>query len=75
MRERIGLTSQAATVDGLMSGAANLEMIGRLYHLPRHLARQRAGELLERLRLPTPATGSCATTPAGCAAGSTSPPA
>src|ERR1700755_1117441 len=27
VREQIGLTSQAATVDGLMSGAANLEMI------------------------------------------------
>jgi ABC-2 type transport system ATP-binding protein len=51
VRERIGLTSQAATVDGLMSGAANLEMIGRLYHLPRRVARERAAELLERLAL------------------------
>jgi ABC-2 type transport system ATP-binding protein len=51
VRERIGLTSQAATVDGLMDAAANLEMIGRLYHLPRKLARQRAAELLEKLRL------------------------
>ena len=51
VRERIGLTSQAATVDGLMSGQANLEMIGRLYHLPAATARARAGELLERLNL------------------------
>jgi ABC-2 type transport system ATP-binding protein len=51
VRERIGLTSQAATVDGLMSARANIEMIGRLYHLPRAIARQRADELLERLRL------------------------
>ncbi|MET0557043.1 MAG: ATP-binding cassette domain-containing protein [Solirubrobacterales bacterium] len=51
VRERIGLTSQAATVDGLMTAAANLEMIGRLYHLPRRVARERAGELLERLDL------------------------
>jgi ABC-2 type transport system ATP-binding protein len=51
VRERIGLTSQAATVDGLMSAKANLEMIGRLYHLPRRVARERAGELLERLDL------------------------
>jgi len=51
VRERIGLTSQAATVDGLMSAGANLEMIGRLYHLPRRIARERAGELLERLDL------------------------
>jgi ABC-2 type transport system ATP-binding protein len=50
-RKRIGLTSQAATVDGLMSARANLEMIGRLYHLPRAVIRQRTTELLERLRL------------------------
>ncbi|HET9184560.1 MAG TPA: ATP-binding cassette domain-containing protein [Solirubrobacterales bacterium] len=51
VREQIGLTSQAATVDGLMSGAANLEMIGRLYHLPRKVARARAAELLAELQL------------------------
>ena len=51
VRERIGLTSQSATVDGLLSGAANLEMIGRLYHLPRSVARAQAAELLERLNL------------------------
>jgi ABC-2 type transport system ATP-binding protein len=51
VRERIGLTSQAATVDGLMSGSANLEMIGRLYHLPRKVARARAAQLLAELRL------------------------
>jgi len=51
VRERIGLTSQTATVDGLMSGAANLEMIGRLYHLPAKVARARAADLLAQLRL------------------------
>jgi ABC-2 type transport system ATP-binding protein len=51
VRQRIGLTSQAATVDGLMSGADNLEMIGRLYHLPRKVARSRAAELLGQLQL------------------------
>jgi ABC-2 type transport system ATP-binding protein len=51
VREQIGLTSQAATVDGLMSGAANLEMIGRLYHLPTKVARARAAELLVALQL------------------------
>jgi ABC-2 type transport system ATP-binding protein len=51
VRERIGLTSQAATVDGLMDASANLELIGRLYHLPRRVARRRAAELLERLQL------------------------
>jgi ABC-2 type transport system ATP-binding protein len=51
VRDQIGLTSQAATVDGLMSGFANIEMIGRLYHLPRNVARARAGELLAELGL------------------------
>jgi ABC-2 type transport system ATP-binding protein len=51
VRERIGLTSQAATVDGLITARGNLEMIGRLYHLPRRIARERAGDLLERLDL------------------------
>jgi ABC-2 type transport system ATP-binding protein len=51
VRAQIGLTSQAATVDGLMSGAANLEMIGRLYHLPRKVAQARAQELLAELAL------------------------
>jgi ABC-2 type transport system ATP-binding protein len=51
VRARIGLASQAATVDGLLSARANLELIGRLCHLPRARARQRADELLERLSL------------------------
>ena len=48
VRARIGLAGQSATVDGLLSGRANLELIGRLYHLPRQEARRRADELLER---------------------------
>jgi ABC-2 type transport system ATP-binding protein len=48
VRARIGLAGQSATVDGLLSGRANLELIGRLYHLPRDEARRRADELLER---------------------------
>jgi ABC-2 type transport system ATP-binding protein len=34
-----------------MSARANLEMVGRLHHLPKARARQRADELLERLGL------------------------
>lgn len=49
VRENIGLTAQQATVDGLMTARANLEMIARLYHMPRAVARKRASELLERL--------------------------
>ncbi len=51
VRARIGVAAQAATVDGLMSGRANLEMIGRLYHLRPAAARARAGELLTMLGL------------------------
>jgi ABC-2 type transport system ATP-binding protein len=51
VRAHIGLAAQAATVDGLLSARANLELVGRLYHLPRRAARKRADELLERLGL------------------------
>jgi ABC-2 type transport system ATP-binding protein len=51
VRAQIGVAAQAATVDGLLTARANLEMIGRLYHLPRGAARRRADELLERLSL------------------------
>src|SRR4051794_17209506 len=51
VRARIGLTGQSATVDGLLSARANLELVGRLYHMPRALRRARAEELLAQLRL------------------------
>jgi ABC-2 type transport system ATP-binding protein len=51
VRERIGLAGQHATVDELLSGRANLVMIGRLHHLDRHAARARADALLERFSL------------------------
>jgi ABC-2 type transport system ATP-binding protein len=51
VRARLGLAGQAATVDGLLTARANLEMVGQLYHLPRAEARRRADELLERLDL------------------------
>jgi ABC-2 type transport system ATP-binding protein len=51
VRRRIGVASQQATVDGLLSGRANLEMVGRLYHLPKLTARRRADELLEMVDL------------------------
>jgi ABC-2 type transport system ATP-binding protein len=47
VRERIGLAGQYAAVDENLSGAENLEMVGRLYHLGRRAARERARELLE----------------------------
>ena len=51
VRTRIGLAGQATTVDDLLTARANLEMSGRLYHLPRREARRRGDELLERLGL------------------------
>jgi ABC-2 type transport system ATP-binding protein len=51
VRRRIGVAAQQATVDGLLSARANLEMVGRLYHLPKLTARRRADELLELVDL------------------------
>ena len=76
VRERIGLAGQYATVDGLLTARANLEMVGRLYHLPRALARV-AGAANARASRPR----GCRRAPgphllrAACAGGSTSPPA
>ncbi len=51
LRSRIGLAGQYAAVDENLTGAENLEMVGRLYHLPKGEPRQRATELLERFGL------------------------
>jgi ABC-2 type transport system ATP-binding protein len=51
VRERIGVTGQQSTVDDLLTARGNLEMVGRLYHLPREQVRRRAEELLELLNL------------------------
>ena len=51
VRSRIGVAAQQSTVDGLMSGRANLEMVGRLFHMSPQAAKKRANELLEKLDL------------------------
>ncbi|WP_433431200.1 ATP-binding cassette domain-containing protein [Nonomuraea sp. CA-141351] len=51
LRFKIGLAGQHAAVDELLTGRRNLELFGRLYHLPRAEARHRADELLERFGL------------------------
>jgi ABC-2 type transport system ATP-binding protein len=51
LRARIGLAGQYAAVDENLTGFENLEMVGRLYHLPRKEAKVRADELLERFDL------------------------
>jgi len=51
VRHCIGVAGQQASVDELLTGRANLEMVGRLYHLPARVARHRADELLTRFAL------------------------
>jgi ABC-2 type transport system ATP-binding protein len=51
IRELIGLAGQYAAVDENLTGRENIELVGRLYHLPRHEAKHRAQQLLERFDL------------------------
>ena len=51
VRREIGLTGQYAAVDEYLTGRENLDMIGRLYHLPKGYVKNRADELLERFSL------------------------
>ncbi|MEO3868800.1 ATP-binding cassette domain-containing protein [Nonomuraea sp. B12E4] len=51
LRAHIGASGQYAAVDEHLTGAENLEMVGRLYHLGVRRAKQRARELLERFDL------------------------
>ncbi len=51
LRGQIGLAGQYAAVDENLTGLENLDMVGRLYHLGKPTARERAHELLERFDL------------------------
>jgi len=51
VRSIIGVTAQDATLDGLLTGRQNLEMMGELSGLSRAEARRRAVDLLERFEL------------------------
>jgi ABC-2 type transport system ATP-binding protein len=51
LRSLIGLAGQYATVDELLTGRENLELIGLLYHLDRPVYRRRAQDALERMSL------------------------
>jgi ABC-2 type transport system ATP-binding protein len=51
LRSVIGLAGQFAAVDENLTGRENLEMVGRLYHMPRAPVRARAAELLEQFSL------------------------
>lgn len=51
VRSVIGLTGQSAAIDELLTGRENLVMMGRLYHLTKQSATDRAQELLEEFDL------------------------
>ena len=51
VRARIGVTGQSATMDGLLTGRQNLEIMGRMHHLPGRRAKARADELLAQFGL------------------------
>jgi ABC-2 type transport system ATP-binding protein len=51
VRRSIGLAGQYAAVDENLTGRENLELVAQLTHLPRAVARRRAGELLEQFQL------------------------
>ena len=51
VRQSMGLTGQAATVDELLTGRENIRLIGRLYGLPMSYLRRAADELLEQFSL------------------------
>jgi ABC-2 type transport system ATP-binding protein len=51
VREVIGLTAQTTAMVDELTGRENLEMVGRLYHLPRSTARARADDLLVQFDL------------------------
>jgi ABC-2 type transport system ATP-binding protein len=51
LRAAIGLAGQYAAVDEHLTGRENIDLVGRLYHLPRDEIRRRTGELLERFDL------------------------
>jgi ABC-2 type transport system ATP-binding protein len=64
VRRKIGLSGQYAAVDENLTGYENLEMIGRLYHLGKAKARERANDLLDRFEL-TEAAGRTVKTYSG----------
>lgn len=51
IKQRIGLVPDESLLFDRLTGAEFLEFVGRMYHLPSPLARQRADELLELFEL------------------------
>ena len=73
-KARIGLTGQYAAVDERLTGAENLEHVGRLFHLPvADRPPSVAASCSSASTSSTPATASSRATPVACVAASTSP--
>jgi ABC-2 type transport system ATP-binding protein len=51
VRYEIGLAGQYASIDELLTGRENLELVGLWYHMPKAEYRRRAREILDRLDL------------------------
>jgi len=51
VKRRVSLTGQFVALDDVLTGRENLEMMGRLLHLPRGQARRRAAQLLAEFDL------------------------
>jgi ABC-2 type transport system ATP-binding protein len=51
VRRRIGLAGQATAIQLELTGRENLEIMGRLNHMPRSSVKGRAAELLERFEI------------------------
>jgi ABC-type glutathione transport system ATPase component len=64
VRRRIGLVGQNVSVDEILTGRQNLELFGRLGHLPARAFRWRAADLLDQFGLAT-ATATAADRPVG----------
>src|SRR6266540_3780955 len=61
VREHIGLAGQFAAIDENLTGRENLQLVGRLAHLPKAVIRPRADELLERFGLTDAANRTAST--------------
>jgi ABC-2 type transport system ATP-binding protein len=61
VREIIGLAGQSAAIQEELTGRENLEIVGRLYHLPKATCRERAEMLLARFDLADAADRSAKT--------------
>ena len=51
VRQAIGLAGQAAAVDDKLTARENLDLFGRLYHIPADKRKQRTEDLIERFDL------------------------